>query len=368
MAHCIWESNAINSPPHGNVGSYQGEPGGPPRPVRRMRPSPSQQHQQRKQLKNEHTERKIFQLGSEELVNAEKTHEMQEMPPPPGVAPSPRQQVINKPESPLIENKNNLEGTDPMEEVMKQRDDEEKKKDASSAMHHIQESKTREELRYRPVIVGICGGTGSGKTTLTKAIVERLGAEHVSLISHDSYYKDLQHLTVEERANVNFDHPDALDSSLLHQHLCQLKEGLPVKCPVYDFTTHSRQLDKYEMVNPSKIVLVDGILIFAEPCLLDSMDMKIFVDTADDIRLVRRLTRDVAERARTVDSVIDQYHATVRPMHKLFVEPSRRAADIIVPSEAGIQEVALDMVVSRLRELIAQHEKDLEELRKRKWV
>ena len=134
--------------------------------------------------------------------------------------------------------------------------------------------------------------------------------------------------------------------------------------PVYDFTTHSRKLDSHEVVSPSKIVLVDGILIFAEPCLLDSMDMKIFVDTADDIRLIRRLTRDVAERARTVDSVIDQYHATVRPMHKLFVEPSRRAADIIVPSEAGIQEVALDMVVSRLRELIAQHEKDLEELRR----
>ena len=236
-------------------------------------------------------------------------------------------------------------------------------KNTSSAMHHIQESKTREELRYRPVIVGICGGTGSGKTTLTKAIVERLGAEHVSLVSHDSYYRDLQHLVVKERANVNFDHPDALDSELLYTHIGMLKEGIPVKCPVYDFTTHSRKLDEYDLVNPSKIVLVDGILIFAEPRLLEAMDMKIFVDTADDIRLIRRLTRDIAERARTVENVIDQYHATVRPMHKLFVEPSRRAADIIVPSCDGIQEVALDMVVSRLRELIAQHEQDLEELR-----
>lgn len=238
-------------------------------------------------------------------------------------------------------------------------------KNESSAMEHIQESKTREELRYRPVIVGICGGTGSGKTTLTKAIVERLGEEHVSLISHDSYYRDLQHLTVEERAEVNFDHPAALDSSLLSTHIDMLKEGIPVQCPVYDFTTHSRKKDEYVRIDPSKIVLVDGILIFAEPKILESMDMKIFVDTADDIRFMRRLQRDVAERARTVDSTVSQYQKTVRPMHKLFVEPSRRSADIIVPSCDGIQEVALDMVVSRLRELIAQHEADLVELRRR---
>lgn len=246
-----------------------------------------------------------------------------------------------------------------------EKDREKNGKNESSAMEYIQESKTREELRYRPVIVGICGGTGSGKTTLTKAIVERLGKEHVSLISHDSYYRDLQHLPVEERAEVNFDHPAALDSSLLSTHIDMLKEGIPIQCPVYDFTTHSRKKDEYVRIDPSKIVLVDGILIFAEPKILESMDMKIFVDTADDIRFMRRLQRDVAERARTVDSIVSQYQKTVRPMHKLFVEPSRRSADIIVPSCDGIQEVALDMVVSRLRELIAQHEADLEELRRR---
>ena len=322
----IWGGNAVTTPPPGMNDPYLGGPG-KPRPVRRMRPSPSQQQQRRKQLEEEQQDQQqqeqqqrpqgldSMELGYSEvpLQQAPDDDGHNSAPPLPSMPPPPQE-----PEATPIQLQENL--TAEIAKLAGKDEEKEKEnkngngngKDASSALNHIQESKTREELRYRPVIVGICGGTGSGKTTLTKAIVERLGAEHVSLISHDSYYKDLQHLTVAERANVNFDHPDALDSTLLHKHLCKLKEGLPVKCPVYDFTTHSRQMHKYEMVNPSKIVLVDGILIFAESCLLDSMDMKIFVDTADDIRLIRRLTRDVAERARTVDSVIGQYHATVR--------------------------------------------------------
>jgi len=202
-----------------------------------------------------------------------------------------------------------------------------------------------------PVIVGIAGGSGSGKTTLTHAIVAALGKDHVSYISHDSYYKDLSHLPIHQRAQQNFDHPSALDTALLQTHLQALRLGKSVDVPVYDFSCHSRT-DSVQRVAPKRIVIVDGILIFSDNELCDSMDMKIFVDTEDDIRLIRRLQRDTTERGRSVESVIAQYQNTVRPMHHLFVEPSKKKADIIVPAGQGIQAVALEMCVSRLREII----------------
>lgn len=202
-----------------------------------------------------------------------------------------------------------------------------------------------------PVIVGIAGGSASGKTTLARAIIKEVGEEHISFIGHDNYYKDLRHLTMEERGKVNFDHPDSLDTQLLCHHLRALKAGQVIATPTYDFTTHSRATSEL-LIEPRKIILVDGILIFAEPDLVGLMDMKIFVDTDDDIRLIRRIQRDTVERGRNVQQIIDQYVKTVRPMHQIYVEPSKRKADIIVPAGHGIQPVALDMCVSRLREII----------------
>lgn len=205
-----------------------------------------------------------------------------------------------------------------------------------------------------PVIVGIAGGSASGKTTLARAIIKSLGKQHVSFIGHDSYYKELSHIPLKARAEVNFDHPNALDTSLLVQHIMQLKSGEAVNVPIYDFATHTRT-EKTELISPRPIIILDGILIFAEPELLSLMDMKIFVDTEDDLRLIRRIKRDITERQRSIESVMSQYTKTVRPMHLLYVEPSKRGADIIVPAGQGIQEVALDMCVSRLREIINLH-------------
>eukprot|EP01038_Epipyxis_sp_PR26KG_P007596 gene7596-10345_t len=204
-----------------------------------------------------------------------------------------------------------------------------------------------------PVILGVAGGSASGKTTLTSAIVEALGEEHVTAINHDNYYKDLRHLTIEQRAMVNFDHPNSLDTPLLIEHLEQLRRGLSVEIPTYDFTTHSRAPVTC-LVQPRRIIIVEGILIFSDPELVSLMDMKIFVDLEDDIRLIRRIKRDNIERKRSVESIIEQYTKTVRPMHQLYVEPSKRKADIIVPASNGngIQTVALEMCVSRLREII----------------
>lgn len=202
-----------------------------------------------------------------------------------------------------------------------------------------------------PVILGIAGGSGSGKTTLTKAIIDALGEEHATFITHDNYYKDHTDLTLEERSNINFDHPDALETSLLIEHLKQLKRGNKVSIPKYDFKTHARTQETSEVL-PKRIIVIDGILLFADPELCELMDMKIYVDTEDDIRLIRRIRRDTVERQRSVDQVIDQYTKTVRPMHHLFVEPNKRKADIIVPSSHGVQQVALDMCISRLREII----------------
>jgi uridine kinase len=201
-----------------------------------------------------------------------------------------------------------------------------------------------------PVVIGVAGGTGSGKTTVAREILRRAGTEQISLIQHDAYYKDLGDLPLSQRAIQNFDHPDALDNALLIVHLQQLKAGLVVDVPVYDFTTHTRTAET-QRVEPRRVILVEGILLFADEALRRMMDVKIYVDTDSDIRFIRRLERDIAERGRTMESVIRQYLSTVRPMHQEFVEPSKRYADVIIP-EGGFNEVALEMVAARIKALL----------------
>ena len=207
-------------------------------------------------------------------------------------------------------------------------------------------------MSRRPVIIGVAGGTGSGKTTVAMRILEQVGAEHVAYIPHDAYYRDLSHLPPALRAQVNFDHPDSLESELLIEHLKQLKAGRPVDIPIYDFTTHVRTAET-RRVGPAPVILVEGILVFAERALQELFDVKLYVDTDADIRIIRRLRRDVQERRRTLESVIEQYLTTVRPMHLEFVEPSKRYADVIIP-EGGFNEVAIEMVAARIRGLLEQ--------------
>jgi len=204
--------------------------------------------------------------------------------------------------------------------------------------------------RTTPLIIGVAGGTGSGKTTIAQVVLQRVGAEHVALLPHDAYYKDLSDLPLSARGLVNFDHPNSLDTPLLIEHIKLLKAGKAIDLPVYDFKMHTRTSQTVR-IEPMPVIVVDGILIFAEPELRALFDVKIFVDTDADIRFIRRLQRDIAERGRTIESVIDQYLATVRPMHTEFVEPSRRYADVIIP-EGGLNEVALDMVVARIEYLL----------------
>ncbi len=194
---------------------------------------------------------------------------------------------------------------------------------------------------------------------MANAIVERVGAQHITVLPHDAYYKDLSRMPLGARGEVNFDHPDSLDTELLINHIKQLKENIAVELPVYDFRTHSRTKNTLH-VEPQPIILVEGILIFTEPELRKLFDVKIFVDTDADIRFIRRLKRDIAERGRSTDSVIDQYLATVRPMHMEFVEPSKRYADVIIP-EGGFNLVALDMIVARIRALLADRDRQTEE-------
>lgn len=203
-----------------------------------------------------------------------------------------------------------------------------------------------------PIIIGVAGGTGSGKTTVSQAILDRVGRDRIAYIQHDSYYKDRSHLPPEERGKINFDHPDALETEFLVQHLKELRDRHPVEVPVYDFTTHTRT-SQTQRVEPRRVILVEGILIFADDALRDIMDVKIYVDTDADIRFIRRLERDITERGRTMRSVIDQYLATVQPMHLEFVEPSKRYADVIIP-EGGFNPVALDMVVARIEAMIEE--------------
>lgn len=201
------------------------------------------------------------------------------------------------------------------------------------------------------MVVGIAGGTGSGKTTLADLVLERVGRERIAYLPHDAYYRDQKDLPLEERAKANYDHPDSLETELLVAHLRQLMAGNPIQRPVYDFAIHSRKSQTIQ-IEPRPVILVEGILVFVEKALRELFTMKIYVDTDPDIRFIRRLTRDVEERQRTVQSVIDQYLATVRPMHLEFVEPSKRYADIIVP-EGGLNPVALDMVIARLQALLS---------------
>lgn len=201
-----------------------------------------------------------------------------------------------------------------------------------------------------PIVIGIAGGTGSGKTTVANVILRRLGADKITFLPHDSYYRDLGDLNIEERKNINFDHPDALETVLLIEHIQALIKGETVEVPIYDFTTHTRT-ERTLHIESQRVILVEGILIFADEDLLKLFDAKIFVDTPDDIRFIRRLQRDLVERGRTVDSVIQQYMTTVRPMHLEFVEPSKRQADVIIP-EGGLNTVAMDMVVARIGEML----------------
>ena len=202
----------------------------------------------------------------------------------------------------------------------------------------------------RPLVIGVAGGTGSGKTTVVRKICEGVAPATVSVLHHDAYYREFNHLTKEERDRINFDHPSSLETELLVEHLDQLLEGGAIEMPVYDFTDHTRS-DRTVRVVPTRVIVVDGILVLAEPELRKRMDIRVFVDTDSDVRLMRRLERDIADRGRSLRSVLDQYRATVRPMHLEFVEPSKRWADLIVP-EGGHNRVAVDMLVTKMGSIL----------------
>lgn len=198
-----------------------------------------------------------------------------------------------------------------------------------------------------PLIIGVAGGSGSGKTTVVNFICDEFAADNILRIEHDSYYRELDHLPFEERTKQNFDHPASLETELMIRHIKALMEGYPVEVPVYDFEKHTRK-EETITATPSKVILIDGILIFSEPELRELMDVKIYVDTDDDVRLLRRLQRDIEERGRSVESVLNQYQKFVRPMHLEFVEPNKRYADVIIP-RGGKNKVALEMVYALIR-------------------
>lgn len=198
----------------------------------------------------------------------------------------------------------------------------------------------------KPLVIGIAGGTGSGKTTVAQRLAEALPAGSCIRIEHDAYYRDRSDLTDEQRATINYDHPDALESDLLARHLAKLRAGEPAELPIYDFVTHTRRPETRH-ADPAKVIIVEGILVFVEPDIRAQMDIKVFVDTDADIRVFRRIRRDLEQRGRSFASVREQYYQTVRPMHLEFVEPSKRWADLIMP-EGGDNLVALDIVLSRL--------------------
>jgi len=204
------------------------------------------------------------------------------------------------------------------------------------------------------MIIGICGGTGSGKTTIARAIVEAVGEKKVVLVEQDSYYRNLSDMPLDERHQANFDHPDSLDSDMLVNHILRLKQGLSAEMPLYDFKTHTRS-DKIEIIEPKPVVIVEGILIFAEPRVLDLLDVRIYVDTPDDIRLMRRLKRDFTERGRSFERTLEQYDRTIRPMHFEFVEPSKRHADIIIP-EGGQIGVSVEILCGLVRQKLVQEQ------------
>jgi uridine kinase len=204
----------------------------------------------------------------------------------------------------------------------------------------------------KPFLIGIAGGTGSGKTTVARRIYESLHINQASFLDYDAYYKELGHLSIEERQRINFDHPDSLDNELFIGHLQRLIAGVPVDKPVYDFTRHTRAPETVR-VEPRDVILVDGILLFADPALRDMFDLKIFVDTEADVRFIRRLRRDTEERGRSLESVIEQYLHTVRPMHFEFVEPTKRYADVILP-RGGQNTAGIQVIAASIRERMAE--------------
>ena len=205
---------------------------------------------------------------------------------------------------------------------------------------------------FTPIVIGVAGGSGSGKTTVVNRIVESIGDGQVTVLEHDRYYRDRNDLRLEERAALNYDHPDSLETDLLVRHVHELRAGRPIEAPVYDFARHARQPETYT-AHPRKAIIVEGILIFSDAPLRRLMDVKVFVDADDDTRFIRRLQRDITERGRTVNSVIEQYLGTVKPMHLEFVEPSKRYADVIIPL-GGHNTVAIDMLLTLIRSLAAR--------------
>lgn len=206
----------------------------------------------------------------------------------------------------------------------------------------------------RPILIGITGGTGSGKSTVANKIYESFSEECIAMIEQDSYYKDQSHLTFEERIKTNYDHPDAFDTPLLVEHLKELLNGQSIHKPIYDFKEHTRKKEIVE-VEPREIIIVEGILILQEPAIRELLDIKIYVDTDDDVRIIRRILRDINERGRTVESVIEQYLQVVKPMHIQFTEPTKRYADIIIP-EGGQNKVAIDILVSKVKQSLLEKE------------
>jgi len=204
----------------------------------------------------------------------------------------------------------------------------------------------------RPYLIGVSGGSNSGKTTIATRLAELMGNQHLSLIKLDSYYVERSNEPLEVRAAANYDHPDAFDWDLMNDQLAALTAGASVQVPIYDYATHDRS-DQFETVHAAKVIVVEGILVLWEPRLRERFDLKIFVDTPPDLRIIRRLRRDVAERGRTPESILDQYLTTVRPSHELFIEPSKRYADVIVP-EGGLNRPALEVLLARVRELVNQ--------------
>lgn len=206
----------------------------------------------------------------------------------------------------------------------------------------------------RPILIGITGGTGSGKSTIAKEICKKFSEDCIAMIEQDSYYKDQSHLSFEERTNTNYDHPDAFDTELLLSQLKQLMEGKEIEKPIYNFEEHTREKETIK-VQSREIIMVEGILVLQEKCLRDILDIKIYVDTDADVRIIRRLTRDIKERGRTLDSVINQYLNVVRPMHMQFIEPTKRYADIIIP-EGGQNKVAIDVIVGNIKQILQDRE------------
>ena len=213
---------------------------------------------------------------------------------------------------------------------------------------------TDQEASSKLIIIGIAGASGSGKSLLAKTIVDEIGSDRVVVISEDSYYKDLSGMSLAERAKLNFDHPDAFDHALLAQHLQALKDHKSIDIPVYDFVTHSRTNKTVHVDSHKSIVVLEGILLFVDPTVRKMMDIRIYVDTSLDIAFIRRLRRDVVDRGRTMESVIEQYQSTVRPMFVKYVEPSKRHADLIIP-HGGKNRIAIDMVQAKMKELLNGH-------------